>query len=275
MTTPRVLFVDDEPSIRKTLALILQQQGFHVTVAATVPEALDIIKAEKFDVLLSDLNIGEAGDGFTLVSAMRRTQPDACTFIITGFPDFESALKAIRKQVDDYFVKPVEPKALVSGIRQHLNRERSAPPQPPVKRVADVISENMNTICQLWLEEVKRDPELMVAHMSDSDRVDHIPGVLSALVSMLESDRDELSDSASTAAREHGHVRRSQEFTVPMLVIEARLLQAKVTQTLQQNLLRIEISTLIPDIIRVGEGLNAQLEQSIRAFEQAEPMPIH
>jgi DNA-binding response OmpR family regulator len=274
MTNPKVLFVDDEPSVRKTLAVILRQQGFDVTVAATVPEALDIIKAEKFDVLLSDLNIGEAGDGFTLVSAMRRTQPDACTFIITGFPDFESALKAIRKQVDDYFVKPVEPRALVSGIRQHLMREKAAPVQPPTKRVADVIRENMDTICRLWLEEVERDPELMVVQMSDSERVDHIPGVLAALISMLESERDEISDSASTAAREHGQLRRSQDYTVPMLVIEARLLQAKVTQTLQQNLLRIEISTLIPDIIRVGEGLNAQLEQSIRAFEQAEPIPI-
>jgi CheY-like chemotaxis protein len=80
---PRLLFADDEPSIRVTLSAILKQRGFEVTVAATVPEALNLIAGQKFEVLISDLNIGEPGDGFTVVSAMRRTQPEAATFILT------------------------------------------------------------------------------------------------------------------------------------------------------------------------------------------------
>ena len=54
--------------------------------------------------LLTDLNIGGPADGFILVSAMRRVQCKAATFILTGYPDFQTALEAIRKQVDDYFV---------------------------------------------------------------------------------------------------------------------------------------------------------------------------
>ena len=46
-----------------------------------------------FDVLLSDLNIGQPGDGFTVVSAMRRVQPKAATFILTGYPDFDTACR--------------------------------------------------------------------------------------------------------------------------------------------------------------------------------------
>jgi DNA-binding NtrC family response regulator len=92
MATPRLLFVDDEPSIRATLAAILKMRGFEVTTAATVSEALQYIARQTFDVLVSDLNIGEAGDGFTVVSAMRRTQPSAATFILTGYPAFETAL---------------------------------------------------------------------------------------------------------------------------------------------------------------------------------------
>ena len=84
-----ILFVDDEPGIRDTLPAILEQHGFQVTVAATVPEALHAITTGKFDVLISDLNIGAAGDGFTVVSAMRRTQPDCVNFILTGYPAFE------------------------------------------------------------------------------------------------------------------------------------------------------------------------------------------
>src|SRR2546428_567626 len=97
----RILFVDDEPSIRLMLPAILENKGFRVTTAATVPEALAIISAEPFDVLISDLNIGEPADGFTVVSAMRRTQPKCVNFILTGYPAFETALQAIRKHVED------------------------------------------------------------------------------------------------------------------------------------------------------------------------------
>ena len=101
-----VLFVDDETSVRLTFAAILRQNGFEVTVAATVAEALREINTQYFDALISDLNIGEPGDGFTVVSAMRRTQPTCTNLILTGYPAFETALQAIRNQVDDYLVKP-------------------------------------------------------------------------------------------------------------------------------------------------------------------------
>src|SRR6185437_1901780 len=102
----RLLFVDDEATIRITLSAILSKHGFKVTVAATVAEALQKITSQQFDILLSDLNIGNPGDGLTVVSAMRRTQPEAVTMILTGYPAFETALEAIRQQVDDYIVKP-------------------------------------------------------------------------------------------------------------------------------------------------------------------------
>ena len=85
----RLLFVDDESSIRMTLPPILAQEGFEVTVAASVREALHVINNEKFDVLLTDLNIDGVGDGFVLVAAMRRVQPNAVNLILTGFPDFQ------------------------------------------------------------------------------------------------------------------------------------------------------------------------------------------
>src|ERR1700743_1560927 len=120
----RVLFVDDELSIRITLPAILRQEGFDVSVASSVPEAIQAIQSNSFDILLSDLNIGEPGDGFTVVSAMRRIQPEAATIILTGYPDFESALTAIRNQVDDYVTKPADVKQLV-----HVLREKSSLPR--------------------------------------------------------------------------------------------------------------------------------------------------
>src|SRR5438874_5094274 len=115
-----ILFVDDEPSLRLTLPAVLKQNGFDVNTAATVAEALNAINSQKFDALIADLNIGEPGDGFTVVSAMRRTQPECVNFILTGYPAFESALQAIRSQVDDYLVKPADINMLVESIRSKL-----------------------------------------------------------------------------------------------------------------------------------------------------------
>ena len=116
MAELRLLFVDNDAALRTALGAVLTHHGFSLTTVSSVPEALELISTQKFDVLLSDLNIGEPGDGFTVVSAMRRVQPDACTFILTGYPDLETAIQAIRSQVDDYFSKPLHVDRLVGAI---------------------------------------------------------------------------------------------------------------------------------------------------------------
>ena len=93
----RLLFVDDEEGIRSTLPTILERRGFDVRVAATVPEALSEIRTHEFDVLLSDLNIGEDGDGFSVIRAMRKAHPKCVAILLTGYPAFESALQAIHE----------------------------------------------------------------------------------------------------------------------------------------------------------------------------------
>ncbi len=116
----RLLFVDDEPSIRLTLAPILQQNGFEVRIAATVPEALGEIRNSRFDVLLSDLNISEAGDGFRIVRAMRQSQPHCVTVILTGYPALEPAADAMDYQRDDFVVKPADVDGLIASIQEKL-----------------------------------------------------------------------------------------------------------------------------------------------------------
>ena len=121
----RLLFVDDEEGIRLTLPPLLQQRGFEVRIAAGVPEALSEIRTHEFDVLLSDLNIGEDGDGFTVVHAMRKAHPNCITVLLTGYPAFESAVQAIHDEVDDYFVKPAELDSLISAIQRKLRARQS------------------------------------------------------------------------------------------------------------------------------------------------------
>ena len=172
-----MLFLDDEESIRATLPLMLEAYGFTVTSTGTVPEALRLISHEKFDVLIADLNVGNAGDGFTVVSAMRRTQPSAVNFILTGYPAFETALEAIRQQVDDYLIKPTEIESLVQTIQSKLaDRKPTHGIQP--RRLPDIIEQHLDSIVEHWLTAVKKDAEISAIPLSDPDRQDHVARLL-------------------------------------------------------------------------------------------------
>ena len=116
----RLLFVDDEEGIRTTLPAILQRRGFDVRVAASVAEALSEIRTHKFDVLLSDLNIGEDGNGFTVIRAMRKAHPNCVAILLTGYPAFDTAVQAIEDEVDGYLVKPADINSIVSTIERKL-----------------------------------------------------------------------------------------------------------------------------------------------------------
>ena len=96
-----------------------------MTTAESVDDAIGRIDTGRFDVLLSDLNIGQEGDGFQVVSAMKKRQPRCVTIILTGYPAFESAVLAIHHQVDDYVVKPADIDVLIKTINQTLTRHSS------------------------------------------------------------------------------------------------------------------------------------------------------
>src|SRR4051812_3497016 len=206
----RVLFVDDERALRDMWSAIFSVEGFEVTTAGTVPEALSQITSAKFDVLVADLNIGEPGDGFTIVSAMRRLQPEAITLILTGYPAFQAALRAIHEQVDDFLVKPAEPKTVVELIRQNLSRHRK--PEPKLtERLNQVIARNRQEIIESWYQSVERHPEINSIRLSRDDRVDHLPYVLDELVRPMDPPKEATAKSRN-AAHEHGETRRKQEY---------------------------------------------------------------
>jgi DNA-binding NtrC family response regulator len=121
----RLLFVDDEESIRLTLPPILQGRSFDVHVASSVLEALAAIREQKYDVLLCDLNIRKEGDGFRVVQAMQQANPQCLVILLTGYPGLESATQAVHIEVEDYFVKPADVELLVSTIERKL-RARGA-----------------------------------------------------------------------------------------------------------------------------------------------------
>jgi DNA-binding NtrC family response regulator len=121
----RILFVDDEASIRLTLSRVLAKFGFDVTSVGTLDDALTEIRTRKFDILLSDLNLPEPNAGFAVIEAMRKTQPRCINFILTGYPGDETFQKANHHGVAHYFIKPVEIEEMVETIKKKLAARNS------------------------------------------------------------------------------------------------------------------------------------------------------
>ena len=255
----RVLCVDDEEVIRITMAAILGKHGYWVTTAACVAEALQKITSEKFDVLLSDLNIGNPGDGLTVVSAMRRTQPEAVTMILTGYPAFETALEAIRQQVDDYIVKPADVPALLQAIESKL----ATPPQqrqlPPPKRVAMLLQEHCARIEDLWIAAVEEDETLAQDTSSREQRLDYVRNLLAEVIRASQTYSGE-----DTGPIGGYSSRRGLEGHTPAMVLaEFCLLRRIVAQVVQENLLAVNLSYLVPDLARVNESLDEQAQAAL------------
>jgi len=112
MATPRVLVVEDDDAVRTMLQEVLQRDGFEVVAASNVRDALGHIVGRPFDVLLSDLHLPLAGDGFTLVSAMRHTHPDCVDRGSQRVPGSGGGDVRHSRQADEIFTKPIRIGAL-------------------------------------------------------------------------------------------------------------------------------------------------------------------
>ena len=255
--------MDDEEVIRFTLATILRKHGFEVSTAASVAEALQKITSEKFDVLLSDLNIGNPGDGLTVVSAMRRTQPEAVTMILTGYPAFETALEAIRQQVDDYIVKPADIPVLVNTIESKLATSARQRQLPPPKRVAMLLQERVERIDDLWLSWVEKDEALSKVPWTRKQRLDYLHGLLAEIIPAAQSYSGEETSERKGSAVRHGSGRDLEGCTPQMMLAELCLLRRVIAQIVQENLLAVNLSYVIPDLARVNETLDEQAQAAL------------
>ena len=147
MATHRILVVEDDDAVRMMLHEGLQHDGFEVVVASNVRDALRLIATEAFDVLLSDLHMPLAGDGFTLVSAMRHTHPDALTVVLSGYPALDEAMSAILAQADEIFAKPIRIGALKELIHARLAEPKTIKRVKP-ESVASILEREIETTIQ-------------------------------------------------------------------------------------------------------------------------------
>jgi DNA-binding response OmpR family regulator len=264
MTNPRVLVVDDNEAIRVMVQEGLQRDGFEVVAASNVSDALRHIATQKFDVLLSDLHMPLPGDGFTLVSAMRNTHPEALTIVLSGYPALSEAMAAILSQADEIIVKPFQIGSIKKLIRTRLADPRTIK-RAKVESVASILERESDLTIQNWLDLVEDDAELTCIPLSRADRTGHLPRLLRDLVVRLRLDSG-LAAPISMAAREHGEMRREQGYTVTMVVEESRILQVSIFSTLQRNMRSVDFSNLLLDVVTIADEVDSQLKQAMQCY---------
>src|SRR5882724_7883591 len=168
MAIAKVLLVDDDENVRFGLGELLESKGFDITTAASVPEALKLIISETYDVLLSDLHMPGAGDGLTVVSAMRHANPRAATLLLSAFPEMTAAVAAILQQADEILVKPIDLASLIEIIKERVNGGPQGKRQ--TETVASILERATESIILDWFARIETDPSVMSIPMSCEQR---------------------------------------------------------------------------------------------------------
>jgi len=122
-TSPRILIIDDDENIRKTLELTLKNSGYQVDTAQNGQEAIMKADANFYNLALIDIRLPDM-DGTQLLTSLRETTPRMVKIILTGYPALENAVRAINNRVDGYLIKPVKEDELLGTIKQHLDDQK-------------------------------------------------------------------------------------------------------------------------------------------------------
>jgi CheY-like chemotaxis protein len=265
MASATILLVDDDETLRHMLAAVLAEHGYDVTTAASVPEALKLITAGSYDVLLSDLHMPGKGDGLTVVGAMRHANPKAVTILLSAFPEMDAAAQAILLQTDQILVKPMNIPALIETIEQRL---ASGPvPSRVIESLATILESSIPSTIDAWFDRVGNDEKITAVSMSREQRVGHLPKVLIDLVNRLRSFKSLGShELISVAAQQHGRLRRQQGYSAAMMIEESRMLQVSIFETLQKNLASIDFSILLNGVMTIADEVDSQLSQAMDSY---------
>jgi ActR/RegA family two-component response regulator len=267
----RVLLVDDDSAVLAMMMQGLERKKFEVVTASSVTEALRRIATESFDVLITDLHMPDAGDGFTVVSAMRHSQPNALTLLVSGYPDVQGAMAAILLEADEIVVKPFEIGHFTELVRERVVNRK------PIKRldkesVGAILRRCSTSIVESWLARAKRSTDLNLVPLGDEERTGHLPKLVEDLALRLSRPGATSKDSDavfSAAAVAHGKLRFQQGYSPAMLVHESRILQVTIFGTLQINLESLDFSLLLPDVMTIADEVDAQLTQSMDSYMKA------
>lgn len=122
MNKKRILVVDDDTSMLKTLQNILQRKGYAVDTATTGRDAIWKLENHLYDVLLVDIKLPDM-KGTDLLKVMNRSQKQVIKIMITGYTDLDPVIESLYQGAHAYILKPVDPDELLKIIKEKLEKQ--------------------------------------------------------------------------------------------------------------------------------------------------------
>jgi CheY-like chemotaxis protein len=266
MAAIKILLVDDDKVQNVIMCKLLGREGFDVTIAGNVAEALKLISSEQYDVLLSDLHMPGACDGLTVISAMRHLNPNAIAILLTGFPEMDVAAQAILRQADEIMIKRTDFTELVELIKRRITNG-TAHLRPKVESVATILERAAPSCIEDWFVEVQLDSKLSLVPLTPEQRCGHLPQLFRDLAARLRAALPFGSKGPLSAfAANHGLTRRRQGYSAAMMVEESRILQVCIFHTLEKNLATIDFSVLLSQVMTIADEVDSQLRQAMECY---------
>jgi DNA-binding NtrC family response regulator len=124
-TKARVLLVDDDPIILDSLSAVLTMDGYEVTTAAAIQQAMRCLDAGEYNAVITDLRL-PGGDGYELLRHVRSRYPHLPVIMTTGYGTVNSAIDAIRQGASDYLAKPLLDEDIRAAVARAVQQQRLA-----------------------------------------------------------------------------------------------------------------------------------------------------
>ena len=128
-----MLVVDDEQSMRELLGIMLRQVGYAVTLAEGGEAAVQALKSDAFDLVITDLRMRKV-DGLAVLRAAKEHSPRTVVLVVTAFASTETAVEAMKLGAYDYVTKPFKLDELRLTIANALERKRLQDENRELKR---------------------------------------------------------------------------------------------------------------------------------------------
>lgn len=125
----RILVVDDQELFQGALKSALQREGFEVSSASNVKEALTVIAVEDFVAVITDLNM-PGGNGLEILQYVKKHRPSLPVILMTGFADLREAYEAGEKGADGFLAKPFKREELLEALRDCLRSRTDQKSEP-------------------------------------------------------------------------------------------------------------------------------------------------
>ena len=150
--TAHVLVVDDEGAIRYSVSKTLQRVGYNVGEASSGEEALDSMKKQHYDVILTDIRMPGL-TGVELLKRIKEQAPDAIVILMTGYASLGTAVEALRLGAHDYLIKPSSSQDIRQSVARGVDRARNLRRR---RALLDAIRSNVSELTRADVDVVTR-----------------------------------------------------------------------------------------------------------------------